>query len=149
MELIQCYQLHSSQERNVVEAAARGAIESIAVIASIMVNLIAFIAMMAFLDAILGYLGSLVGYEELGFQVGVMDLMAASLHSKASHDAVILCEMTSYHILSTQNISEARDSCRVTNWSQLPIRPPNLKRYGHFTPNFNPRSNGKCYNELY
>ena len=52
-----------------VEAAARGAMESIAVIASIMVNLIAFIALMAFLDALLGYLGSLIGYPELCFQV--------------------------------------------------------------------------------
>ena len=59
-----------SQERNVVEAAARGAIESTAVIASIAVNLIAFIALMAFLDSGLHYLGAKVGYPELSFQVG-------------------------------------------------------------------------------
>ena len=58
-----------SQERNVVEAAARGAIESTAVIASIAVNLIAFIALMAFLDSGLHYLGDKVGYPELSFQV--------------------------------------------------------------------------------
>ena len=59
----------SSQERNVVQAAARGAIESTAVIASIAVNLIAFIALMAFLDSGLHYLGAKVGYPELSFQV--------------------------------------------------------------------------------
>ena len=59
----------SSQERNVVEAAARGAIESTAVIASIAVNLIAFISLMAFLDSGLHYLGAKVGYPELSFQV--------------------------------------------------------------------------------
>ena len=58
-----------SQERNVVEAAARGAMGAIAVVASILVNLIAFIALMAFLDAILSYLGSRVGYPEFSFQV--------------------------------------------------------------------------------
>ena len=60
-----------SQERNVVEAAARGAIDSTAVIASIAVNLISFIALMAFLDAGLGYLGARIGYPELSFQVNL------------------------------------------------------------------------------
>ncbi len=55
-----------------MEAAARGAIESTAIIASIAVNLIAFISLMAFLDSGLSYFGSRVGYPELSFQVSFL-----------------------------------------------------------------------------
>ncbi|XP_069114634.1 solute carrier family 28 member 3-like [Argopecten irradians] len=67
------YQMNKFQERNVIEAASNGASQSITLIANIAVNMIAFIAMLEFVNATLDWFGARVGleppeYERLTFQ---------------------------------------------------------------------------------
>ncbi|XP_052246846.1 sodium/nucleoside cotransporter 1-like isoform X3 [Dreissena polymorpha] len=57
------------KERNVIEAAAAGASASIKLVANIAANLIAFIAVLSFADAMLSWFGSYVGYPGLSFQL--------------------------------------------------------------------------------
>lgn len=59
-----------SEQRNVIEAASYGAATAIPLALNIAGNLIAFIAILALLNGILGYLGGLVGVDELSFEVG-------------------------------------------------------------------------------
>lgn len=55
-------------ERNVIEAAAKGASTAIALAANIAANLIAFLAFLAFFNGVLSWLGSMVGHSELSFE---------------------------------------------------------------------------------
>lgn len=55
-------------ERNVIEAAAKGASTAIALAANIAANLIAFLAFLAFFNGVLSWLGSMVGHPELSFE---------------------------------------------------------------------------------
>ena len=55
---------------NVIEAAASGASNAIPLVANIAANLIAFLAFLAFIDAILSYIGSMVDHPEVSFKVG-------------------------------------------------------------------------------
>ncbi|XP_060086045.1 solute carrier family 28 member 3-like [Ylistrum balloti] len=59
----QVYQMDKSPERNVIEAASNGASQSIKLIANIAVNMIAFIAMLEFVNATLDWFGARVGLE--------------------------------------------------------------------------------------
>ena len=56
-------------ERNVIEAAAKGASTAIALVANIAANLIAFLAFLAFFNGVLSWIGSMVGHPELSFEV--------------------------------------------------------------------------------
>ena len=60
------------KERNILEAAAAGASASIILVANIAANLIAFLAMLAFVNAIISWFGSFVCHPELTFQVGAL-----------------------------------------------------------------------------
>ncbi|XP_011439738.3 uncharacterized transporter HI_0519 [Magallana gigas] len=57
------------KERNILEAAAAGASSSIKLVANIAANLIAFLAMLEFVNAVLSWFGSFVGYPEFSFQM--------------------------------------------------------------------------------
>eukprot|EP00794_Sanderia_malayensis_P000022 gene22-612_t len=59
--------IEKGKEKNIVEALAAGASMSISLVANIAVNLIAFVAVLAFIDGILQWLGSLVGLPNLTF----------------------------------------------------------------------------------
>ena len=59
-----------STERNLVEAASAGASASISLVANIAANLISFLALLAFVNAIMSWAGSLVDHPEWTFQVG-------------------------------------------------------------------------------
>ncbi|XP_071830008.1 solute carrier family 28 member 3-like isoform X3 [Apostichopus japonicus] len=61
--------LPKGDQKNLTEAISRGAITAIPLTLNIAGNLIAFIAVLALLNGILGYLGSLVGVEELSFEI--------------------------------------------------------------------------------
>ena len=63
-----------STERNVIEAAAKGASTAIALVANIAANLIAFLAFLAFFNGVLSWIGSMVGHPELSFEVLVCKL---------------------------------------------------------------------------
>ncbi|XP_064648103.1 solute carrier family 28 member 3-like [Lineus longissimus] len=57
------------KQGNILEAAAAGASSSIKLVANIAANLIAFLALLAFVNATLSWFGSMVGYSELSFQL--------------------------------------------------------------------------------
>ena len=54
---------------NVIEAAAVGASNAVSLVANIAANLIAFIALLQFINATLTWLGQRVGISQLTFQV--------------------------------------------------------------------------------
>lgn len=60
--------LPKGEYRNVIEAASHGAATAVSLVLNIAANLMAFIAVLALLNGILGYLGALVGVEELSFE---------------------------------------------------------------------------------
>ncbi|KAI7802719.1 putative sodium/nucleoside cotransporter 1, partial [Triplophysa rosa] len=59
----------SSGEQNILEAASSGASASIGLVANIAANLIAFLAILDFINAALSWLGGMVGYPEVTFQM--------------------------------------------------------------------------------
>lgn len=59
----------SRDEQNILEAASSGASASIGLVANIAANLIAFLAILAFINQALSWLGGMVGYPEITFQV--------------------------------------------------------------------------------
>ncbi|XP_056008146.1 solute carrier family 28 member 3-like isoform X3 [Ostrea edulis] len=67
------YNIPSGEERNILEAAAKGASESIKLVANVAVNLVAFIALIEFLNQTLIWFGNRAGMEnphkELTFQL--------------------------------------------------------------------------------
>ncbi|BFY97092.1 hypothetical protein BsWGS_00132 [Bradybaena similaris] len=63
------YNIAKGTERNLIEAASNGASMSISLVANIAVNLIAFVALLDFVNATLVWLGDRVGYDGLKFQL--------------------------------------------------------------------------------
>ncbi|XP_036133856.1 sodium/nucleoside cotransporter 1 [Molossus molossus] len=61
--------LSSGDAQNLIEAASSGAAISVKVIANIAANLIAFLAVLAFINAALSWLGDMVDIQELSFQL--------------------------------------------------------------------------------
>ncbi|KGL79849.1 Solute carrier family 28 member 3, partial [Tinamus guttatus] len=57
-----------SESNNILEAASQGASASILLVANIAVNLIAFLALLAFVDSALSWVGSLFDYPQLNFE---------------------------------------------------------------------------------
>lgn len=55
--------------QNLLEAASSGAAISVKLVGNIGANLIAFLALLAFVNAALSWLGAMVGAQELSFQV--------------------------------------------------------------------------------
>uniref|UniRef100_A0A9J7Z8G6 Solute carrier family 28 member 1 n=1 Tax=Cyprinus carpio carpio TaxID=630221 RepID=A0A9J7Z8G6_CYPCA len=55
-------------EQNVLEAVSGGASSSIGLVANIAANLIAFLAILAFINATLGWMGGMVGYPNVTFE---------------------------------------------------------------------------------
>lgn len=58
-----------SDEQNILEAASSGASASIGLVANIAANLIAFLAILAFINQALSWLGGMVGYPDITFEV--------------------------------------------------------------------------------
>ncbi|XP_010082109.1 PREDICTED: solute carrier family 28 member 3, partial [Pterocles gutturalis] len=56
------------EAKNLLEAASQGASTSIRLVANIAVNLIAFLALLAFVDSALSWVGSLFDYPQLNFE---------------------------------------------------------------------------------
>ncbi|NWI84361.1 S28A1 protein, partial [Pitta sordida] len=61
--------IDSGQERNILEAASNGAAASVGLVANIAANLIAFLAVLEFINSALQWFGSMVDIEGLTFQV--------------------------------------------------------------------------------
>lgn len=60
---------NNRKESNVLEAASNGATDAIALVANVAANLIAFLSVLAFINATLSWLGELVDIQGLTFQV--------------------------------------------------------------------------------
>ncbi|XP_071829718.1 solute carrier family 28 member 3-like [Apostichopus japonicus] len=60
--------LPKGDHRNFIEAASHGASTSIPLVLNIAGNLIAFISLLALLNGVLGYIGALLGWDELSFE---------------------------------------------------------------------------------
>ncbi|XP_033101813.1 solute carrier family 28 member 3-like isoform X2 [Anneissia japonica] len=69
MVTVEQVKLPKGEERNVVEAASVGASAAVSLVANIAANLIAFLAILAFFNAMLTWLGGLVGIEDLTFEL--------------------------------------------------------------------------------
>lgn len=54
---------------NVLEAASKGAASSVGLISATIVNIISFLALLAFFNAVLSWLGGMFGCPELSFAV--------------------------------------------------------------------------------
>ncbi|KAK3770003.1 hypothetical protein RRG08_043166 [Elysia crispata] len=63
------FNMAKGSERNLVEAASNGASMSIKLVANIAVNLIAFVALLQFINSTLIWFGDRVGYEDFTFQL--------------------------------------------------------------------------------
>ncbi|NXI42973.1 S28A3 protein, partial [Galbula dea] len=61
-------QMAKSESKNLLEAASQGASSSILLVANIVVNLISFLALLAFLDSALSWVGNLFDYPQLNFE---------------------------------------------------------------------------------
>ncbi|NXL94172.1 S28A1 protein, partial [Alectura lathami] len=61
--------LSSGEERNILEAASNGAAASVGLVANIAANLIAFLAVLEFINAALRWFGEMVDIEDLSFQM--------------------------------------------------------------------------------
>ncbi|XP_071453938.1 uncharacterized transporter YutK-like isoform X2 [Hetaerina americana] len=60
--------MSKGNESNVLDAAASGAISAIALVQSVIANLIAFISFVAFLNGVISWFGGLVGAPQLSFE---------------------------------------------------------------------------------
>lgn len=65
----QSVKISVGDEQNILEAASSGASTSIGLIANIAANLIAFLAILAFINEALSWLGGMVGYPDITFQL--------------------------------------------------------------------------------
>ena len=63
------YNIPKGEERNLIEAASNGASMSIKLVANIAVNLIAFVALLHFVNSSLVWFGDRAGVDDFSFQV--------------------------------------------------------------------------------
>ncbi|XP_070538754.1 solute carrier family 28 member 3-like [Ptychodera flava] len=61
--------LEKSTDKNFIEAAAKGACAAVVMVGYIAANLIAFVSLIALLNAVLGWIGGMVGVPELSFEL--------------------------------------------------------------------------------
>jgi pyrimidine nucleoside transport protein len=61
-----------SEERNALEAISNGAVSTVSIVAAIIANLIVFLALLAFIDNIVEWFVSLIGYDGWNFEVRTM-----------------------------------------------------------------------------
>ncbi|XP_076242003.1 concentrative nucleoside transporter 2 isoform X2 [Calliopsis andreniformis] len=60
--------LERSKDSNILDAACKGATAAIPIVLSIVANIVAFISFIALLNALLGWIGILVGFNDLSFE---------------------------------------------------------------------------------
>lgn len=61
--------IEDAGDGNCIEAAARGASEAVGLVGNVAAMLISFLSLLAFLNALLGWIGTNVGYPELSFEI--------------------------------------------------------------------------------
>ncbi|KAL7980272.1 hypothetical protein Chor_000093 [Crotalus horridus] len=83
------------EEKNILEAAGNGASVSVGLVANIAANLIAFLAVLAFINAALSWLGGMVNLPQLSFQLicSYVLMPLAFLLGASWEDASLVAEM--------------------------------------------------------
>ncbi|XP_058797297.1 solute carrier family 28 member 3-like [Phymastichus coffea] len=61
--------LKKSEEKSLLDAATKGALSAIPLVLGIVANIVVFVSAVAFLNSVLAWLGTLVGYPELTFEL--------------------------------------------------------------------------------
>ncbi|XP_066491550.1 sodium/nucleoside cotransporter 2-like [Tiliqua scincoides] len=95
------------EEQNVLEAAGNGAAVSVGLVANIAANLIAFLAVLAFINAILAWLGGMVNVPELSFQMicSYVLVPVAFLLGASWEDAPLVAEMLGIKIFLNEFVA--------------------------------------------
>lgn len=81
------------EERNILEAASNGAATSVGLVANIAANLIAFLAVLEFINAALRWFGEMVDIQGLTFQVPPRADPCSELPDPASPTHTHLCPL--------------------------------------------------------
>lgn len=58
-----------SKDTGLIDAASKGATAAIPLVLSIIANIVAFVSFIALINSLLSWVGSLIGYEKLSFEV--------------------------------------------------------------------------------
>nr|XP_008118902.1 PREDICTED: sodium/nucleoside cotransporter 2 isoform X1 [Anolis carolinensis] len=98
------------EAQNLLEAASTGAAMSVEVIASIAANLIAFLAILAFVNSALAWLGQLVNVTELSFQMicSYVFMPGAFLLGTSWDDAALVAELLGTKIFLNEFVAYQR-----------------------------------------
>ncbi|KAJ6664115.1 hypothetical protein lerEdw1_008330 [Lerista edwardsae] len=95
------------EEKNVLEAAGNGAAVSVGLVANIAANLIAFLAVLEFINATLSWLGDMVNVPELSFQMicSYVLVPVAFLLGASWEDAPLVAEMLGIKIFLNEFVA--------------------------------------------
>ncbi|XP_061451849.1 sodium/nucleoside cotransporter 2-like [Rhineura floridana] len=95
------------EEKNVLEAAGNGASVSVGLVANIAVNLIAFLAVLEFINAVLAWLGGMVNLPELSFQLicSYVLVPVAFLLGASWEDAPLVAELLGIKIFLNEFVA--------------------------------------------
>ncbi|KAI6229908.1 Sodium/nucleoside cotransporter [Aphelenchoides fujianensis] len=66
---IEDLELPKGEENNALECISNGAVAAVELVTAILANLIVFLALLAFIDSVIGYMGGLVGQEGWSFEL--------------------------------------------------------------------------------
>lgn len=70
---------YQRKERNIMEAVSVGAMGAVKLVANVVVNLVAFVAILSFIDATLSYFGSRVGHPEVSFDASISEKLIGAI----------------------------------------------------------------------
>ncbi|XP_061451938.1 sodium/nucleoside cotransporter 1-like isoform X2 [Rhineura floridana] len=104
MEDVNIYQ---GEEQNILEAASNGAAISVGMVANIAANLVAFLALLAFINAVLSWLGHMVNLPELSFQMicSYVLVPVAFLLGASWEDAPVVAELLGIKIFLNEFVA--------------------------------------------
>lgn len=96
--------IEKGEDANVLDAAAKGASTAVMLVLNIAASLIAFKAFVAFLDAIVGWLGIFAGVEDLSFQLilGYLFWPLAFIMGIKYEDCLIVAKLIGMKLLVTE-----------------------------------------------
>ncbi|KAL5007441.1 hypothetical protein ScPMuIL_016247 [Solemya velum] len=111
------YKVSTSKERNILQAAAAGAMSSIKLVAAVAVNVIAFLALLAFVNGSLTWIGDRIGIEGFTFEFICSYLLypVAYLMGTDADDCSKLAELIGIKTFTNEFIAYLRLSKLIQN----------------------------------
>ena len=115
-------ELPAAETDNVVQAAAEGAINAVPLVACIAATLIAFLALVAMLDTLAGFLFSLVGIEGVSFTraLGWLGFPIARLMGVPTADCAFVGQLIGIKTATNEFVAFARLSDAIRDGSVSP-----------------------------